>query len=307
MKGYVANTDAEWHAFLLATAPHDEVNFWQPAGGRTFRAIAPGEPVFFRLKRPLSRIGGFGRLARYETLPIQLAWDCFGPDNGTPDFATMLARTRMYARKFGHHDVGPMHAIGCMMISDPVFFAPTDAIDQPSGWAGQIVSGKTYSLDHGEGRRIWEACLARIQPPALAVAARDEPRYGTPYLVAPRLGQGTFRASVTMAYDRACAVSQEHSLPVLDAAHIRPFADGGPHAVTNGLALRSDIHRLFDAGYVTVTPQHRFEVSRRLKDDFSNGRSYQAFHGQPIHLPSRTSDRPDPTLLCWHNDQRYNG
>jgi hypothetical protein len=149
-------------------------------GGRTFRAIAPGEPVFFRLKSPLSRIGGLGRLARYETLPVKLAWDCVGPKNGTPDFATMLARTRMYARKCGHLDVGPMHAIGCMMISDPVFFATDDAVDQPASLAGQIVSGKTYSLDHGEGRRIWDACLARIQPPALAIAAMDEPRYGTP-------------------------------------------------------------------------------------------------------------------------------
>jgi putative restriction endonuclease len=110
-----------------------------------------------------------------------------------------------------------------------------------------------------------------------------------------------------MAYGRACAVSQEHSLPVLDAAHIRPLADGGPQAVMNGLTLRSDIHRLFDAGYVTVTPEYRFEVSRRLKDDFSNGRSYQAFHGQPIQLPSRSSDRPDPALLRWHNEHRYNG
>jgi hypothetical protein len=41
--------------------------------------------------------------------------------------------------------------------------------------------------------------------------------------------------------------------------------------VSNGLLLRSDIHRLFDKGYVTVTPDHHFEVSRRLKDDFETG------------------------------------
>jgi putative restriction endonuclease len=34
------------------------------------------------------------------------------------------------------------------------------------------------------------------------------------------------------------------------------------------MLLRADLHRLYDAGYVTVTPDLRFEVSRRLKDEF---------------------------------------
>ena len=81
-------------------------------------------------------------------------------------------------------------------------------------------------------------------------------------------GQGIFRIGVTDAYDRACAVTTEHSLPVLEAAHIRPYSEGGEHRVSNGLLLRSDIHRLFDKGYVTVTPDYRFLLSQRLKQDF---------------------------------------
>ena len=90
------------------------------------------------------------------------------------------------------------------------------------------------------------------------------------------LGQGIFRVSVLDACDRACAVTGEHSLPVLEAAHIMPYADGGTHDVTNGLLLRSDIHRLFDLGYVTVTPEYRFKVSDALAEDFHNGRTYYA-------------------------------
>jgi len=82
-------------------------------------------------------------------------------------------------------------------------------------------------------------------------------------LIRPRLGQGAFRVSVTEAYNRACAVTQEHSLPALEAAHIRPFAKEGPHEVRNGLLLRADLHRLFEQGYLTVTPNHRLEVIRR--------------------------------------------
>ncbi|MBF4509314.1 MAG: HNH endonuclease [Aeromicrobium sp.] len=59
-------------------------------------------------------------------------------------------------------------------------------------------------------------------------------------------------------------------------AHIMPYADGGTHDVTNGLLLRSDIHRLFDLGYVTVTPEYRFKVSDTLAEDSHNGRTYYA-------------------------------
>ena len=59
---------------------------------------------------------------------------------------------------------------------------------------------------------------------------------------------------VTDAYQRKCAVTGERTLPALEAAHIKPFAEGGSHNPQNGLLLRRDIHALFDGGYVTVTP-----------------------------------------------------
>jgi putative restriction endonuclease len=114
------------------------------------------------------------------------------------------------------------------------------------------------------------------------------------------MGQGIFRAAVTDAYGRACAISQEHSLPALEAAHIRPYADGGEHAISNGLLLRSDIHRLFDKGYVTVTPDYRFRVSDRLRADFSNGRSYYPLNGQLMRLPAARTDHPDRDALAFH-------
>ena len=46
---------------------------------------------------------------------------------------------------------------------------------------------------------------------------------------------------------------------MLQAAHIRPVTKEGPHRVDNGLLLRSDIHTLFDQGYVTVTPEHTID------------------------------------------------
>ncbi len=84
-KGYVGLTDPDWYSFL-AQHPHvDEVNFWQPHGGRAFRAITPGAPFFFKLRAPYKSIAGFGFFERYEALPAWLAWECFGEMNGAPE------------------------------------------------------------------------------------------------------------------------------------------------------------------------------------------------------------------------------
>jgi putative restriction endonuclease len=313
VRGFVGNTDFEWFTFLAARQPLEEVNFWQPSGGDAFRALEPGGPFFFRLKKPHYAIAGFGLFARHEIVTAKLAWEAFGERNGAPDFPAMCARIEKY-RRGQPIDPAKQYKVGCLMISHPVFFAEEDWVPEPADFSRNIVRGAGYDVSEGEGRRIWEACLERVRGHRVPLAAEEEaqwaavadgPRFGAPQLVRPRLGQGTFRVAVTQAYHGACAVSGEHSLPVLDVAHIRGYADGGPHDVRNGLLLRADIHRLFDRGYVTVTPDHRFEVSRRLREEFENGKTYYALHGNAIHLPDRTGDHPDPALLRWHNEQVF--
>lgn len=312
MRGFVANTDFDWFTFLAARQPLEEVNFWQPSGGDAFRALLPGEPFFFRLKKPHYAIGGFGLFARHEVVSAKLAWEAFGERNGAPDFAAMCTRIEKY-RRGQPPDPVKQYRVGCLMISQPVFFAEEDWVSEPADFSRNIVRGAGYDVLEGEGRRIWEACLERVRGQRLAIvaeeagqwAAADVPRYGAEQIVRPRLGQGTFRVAVTQAYHGACAVSGEHSLPVLDVAHIQSYAEGGPHDVRNGLLLRADIHRLFDRGYVTVTPDYRFEVSGRLREEFENGKTYYALQGRLIQLPDRAGDRPDPALLRWHNDQVF--
>jgi len=111
---------------------------------------------------------------------------------------------------------------------------------------------------------------------------------------------------VTDAYKRSCAIAQEHSLPALEAAHIKPYGESGPHAVYNGLLLRSDVHRLFDKGYITVTPDYHIEVSRRLREEFENGRHYYSFHGKKLcRLPVRRPDWPSNNFLKWHDENLF--
>jgi putative restriction endonuclease len=75
-------------------------------------------------------------------------------------------------------------------------------------------------------------------------------------------------------------------------------------SVDNGIALRADIHRLFDTGYVTVTPDHDFKVSERLFEDFDNGLDYYEMEGD-IWVPQDEDLRPDPSYLEWHRDNVF--
>jgi putative restriction endonuclease len=197
-----------------------------------------------------------------------------------------------------------------LLILHPVFFPPERFVRAPADWPVRTQSEKRYALSMGEGARIWEECRAvstELKRGVIFEEASQQPRYGQPTTILPRLGQGTFRVAVTEAYGRSCAVTGEHSLPVLDAAHIIPFGTGGKHEVSNGLLLRADLHRLFDQGYVTVTPDLKLDVGNRLREDFLNGKSYYPLHGTSLAVPLRDRDRPRADYLRWHNDHVFLG
>jgi putative restriction endonuclease len=51
----------------------------------------------------------------------------------------------------------------------------------------------------------------------------------------------------------------------------------------------------------------RFVVSDRLREDYSNGRTYYALHGKPLALPATLTDRPDTDYLEWHAREVFRG
>jgi putative restriction endonuclease len=304
---WVANTDHDWFDFLASQPGIDEVNFWQPSGTSNFAAIQPGELFLFRLKSPRNAIGGYGVFSHASRLPISLAWEAFGIKNGAASYEDM--RRRVGRLRDRSEPPAGDYVIGARIVVQPVFFPEHVWIPQPESWANSIVVGKTYSTGDQEGLRLWERMMEAGQSSIAPVVGIAEPqrRYGEPTLIIPRLGQGAFRVSVTDAYGRACAVSHGKVLPALDAAHIKPYSSGGPHAVSNGILLRRDIHSVFDAGYVTIDEDFRFVVSDRVKSDFNNGEEYRRLHGERLRLPRASSHQPDREALRWHNLNRFLG
>jgi putative restriction endonuclease len=100
-------------------------------------------------------------------------------------------------------------------------------------------------------------------------------------------------------------VTGTHILPILDASHIKPYGLGGTHSPMNGLLLRRDLHTLFDDGYVTVTPEFKLEVSKKLREEFNNGDDYYKMHGRQIHLPATEQFVPAKENLAWHNENVF--
>jgi putative restriction endonuclease len=306
MRGFVAPTDYGWYEFLRARPELREVNFWRPSQNR-FGALQAGELFFFKLKSPHDAIGGFGLFTRGAVLPAWEAWDVFGPANGTSDISELL---QSLGRLSGG-GTGPMNMdtwIGCLAINEPVFFPPDEWVPAPADWKREIVSGKGYDMASGEGKLLYERCMARA---AELSAVADDPelviaeRYGPDQAVKPRLGQASFRIAVMEAYSKRCAITGERSLPVVEAAHIRPYAAGGDHAVSNGLSLRRDVHRLFDLGFVSVRPDYSFVVSKALEEQYENGRIYYELEGRELLTPASLQDRPNAEALEWHYDEVF--
>jgi len=306
VRAYVAVTDKDWYQFLEGRPDLDEVNFWQPGGNRVFGTLKAGEPFLFKLHYPDNAIVGGGFLAHASLVEAGVAWDAFGEKNGAPSYAEMRRRIERYRRT--PSDSRASYQIGCIILVEPFFWSRRDWIPAPADFSRNIVQGKTYDLTTPTGSRLWNQVMERLQVGRGGrVAEPDEAVRRRPVEVLQRLGQGAFRILVTDLYERRCAITREKALPVLQAAHIQPVASGGSHRLSNGLLLRSDVHTLFDRGYLTVTPERRVRVSRRLKADFDNGEHYYQLEGSTLWVPPSPEAQPRRDLLEWHSDTVFRG
>lgn len=257
----------------------------------------PGTPYVFKV-RGTDRIGGFGFFSYWTEMPLAIAWDTFLLRNGVASLSEMRTRVGDLRRANSLDD-----RVGCIVLSNTVILPENEYVDAPIDWKPNVVRIVGYDTVIGEGARVWNR-LRALDPlaaqPQLSAVLDTPGGYADPRLVAARRGQGAFRLMVTDAYERRCAVTGERTLPVLEAAHIRPFSEHAQHEVRNGILMRSDVHRLYDLGLVTVEADLTFRVSRSIERDYSNGKIYYALDGTKIRTPEQSDRRPDVLALGWH-------
>ncbi len=298
MRIFVGVADAQMIE-LFRRRNYDEVNFWTPSTAG-FKALKPGDLFWFKMHAPDERIVGGGYFARSAVLPMDLAWHVFGQKKGMRSYEAFAEKIRRYRTKNRISAENPQ--IGCIVLTQPFFFPEDDLLEAPADWNRYIVRGKTYDTQEESGRRLYEEVHRRL----VDMAGREE--HVPEEDEEPTLGQGAFRVSVIEAYGKQCAISGERTIPVLDTAHIRPLAEGGPNQVNNGILLRADLKVLFVNGYLTVDKDYVVRISRRLFSDYGGGEAYRAYDGQSlVRLPENIVELPAREFLEWHGKHVFLG
>ncbi len=281
----VVLTDVEWFTAIRAGDIRGPISFWTPTDWK-IKALVPGARVYFFLKAPVRKIGGFATFERYELVTVDQAWARYGRANGVESAAELRERTSAYAERRSESFHATTAAnIGCLVLEDPVLFDDDAFIDPAEhGAAIERTVVKMKYLEPDLLRAATSLPLATTEPfapiPATAKAYRLARQ-------ATRVGQAPFRKRVLAAYGQRCCVTGTDCEEILEAAHIQPYLGPASNHVQNGIALRVDLHRLFDAGLVGITPDLRVEVSPQLKD-----LKYRELHGRAITLPKEKAACP---------------
>lgn len=302
MKAYVGVTDSNWYSFLSERSHIREANFWRPYGSRTFKVLAPGETFLFKTKHPQNALVGGAIYEGFVSLAISQAWEFFGEGNGVASKEELVLRlcdiTGETVQEVGDRE------IGCVLLRDLWFFQANEVLPAPASFSANTVQGKSYVIPGEDNAIDWAVQKVLNHEESLGVRSRQVenlgPTRGQPRMVVPRLGQGGFKAVVQEAYERRCAITSHKITPTLQAAHILPVANGGEHRIDNGILLRSDVHTLFDRGYLGIDYDYHLLVSPRLRSDFGNGEEFYAREGQIVGLPSKEFQKPSPEFLTWH-------
>ena len=141
--------------------------------------------------------------------------------------------------------------------------------------------------------------------PDLPGVAEDFDRRVEQLLANRKVRDANFRLEVCRAYDNRCAVTGLRIVngggrAEVQAAHIKPVADGGPDVVQNGLALSATVHWLFDRHLISVDEDYRLLVSHNRVP--SELRALFRPENELLHLPDDRRRWPHPSFLAHHRE-----
>lgn len=122
-----------------------------------------------------------------------------------------------------------------------------------------------------------------------------------------------FRQRVLRAYEHRCAVCGldlriGSITAAIEAAHIKWFQANGPDIESNGLALCSLHHKVFDLGGFTVLPEtYQLTFSQSIVASDSVKHILLGYHGAGLILPQSRAYYPGQPFLDWHRSEVFKG
>lgn len=119
-----------------------------------------------------------------------------------------------------------------------------------------------------------------------------------------------FRSTVLQAYEHRCAVCDfdvrmgAKSI-CIEAAHIKWHSAGGPDEISNGIALCSLHHKLFDLGAFTLDKERQFLVSEKVVGTTGFDLWLGRYHGEKVSKPIRSVYEPSVEYLAWNHNEVF--
>ena len=118
-------------------------------------------------------------------------------------------------------------------------------------------------------------------------------------IVTIRRGQSKFRKTLLQSFEERCAVTRMNEPVVLEAAHIQPYSGSWSNHPSNGLLLKSDIHKLFDNGLLAIDPE---DYTTIIAPQLRNGQ-FGIHEGQRIIVPEKNELKPNKEHLKTHLEE----
>ncbi len=288
----IAPTDLSWFTRMREEPPGRVVNFCDPTPWGVKR-LREGDRLYFMLKAPVRRVGGYGAFVRYVDMTAADAWATYGLGNGVDSQEELVRKIETFAEKRskGFTSTGnPL--IGCIELADVVTLDDDRFIDPAAcghSFPNEVVKLKYFHEHDNIAARLG---IGAEMPPFAIVAGAASRK---PTQRKDRKGQSAFRQQILRNYGYRCCILGEALVELLEAAHIQPYIDERSNHPQNGLCLRVDLHRLFDEGLISITEGYTVKVSNRLV-----ATSYEGLEGKLISLPADLSSQPSADALAFH-------
>lgn len=126
-------------------------------------------------------------------------------------------------------------------------------------------------------------------------------------IVRVRVNQSFFRSTILAAYNGTCCITGINQKEFLVAGHIRPWGIDEQNRLNprNGITINALHDRVFESGYLTITPEYVIKISPLLlrQKTQTSIDYFIKYENKNIILPSRFL--PDGDFLKYHNQERF--
>ena len=297
-KATIACTDLNWFDSLSKTTPN-LINFWTPTPWNT--KIEKGDIFFFLLKSPIRKIGGYGIFSMYKNMSTKEAWSKYGRNNGVNNLFELDYMVKKYAKKnSANFESSSDSNIGCIILKNPIFLDKIEYIKPEE-------HGISFSKHIVKYKRINEKeAIKLLSLINISNKIENDKKFSfilpdkkdTSYISVKqkkREGQSIFRQKIMQLYKNKCCICEESNEFILEAAHITPYVNENSNHIKNGILIRVDFHKLFDAGLITIKENYHIKLSPHLSSTY-----YKIYDNKKISLPDNKEHWPAKEALIGH-------